>query len=436
MEEIFEPECQYNDVLTSSTKTFLCKNSSFQPGQDLFSIEIPPQELWLDFSSAVLCMKFSIVKKNGEKLKEEECNDFSIINAIGKTFVKTLEVSCQNDKIIRHAQLDYRSYINLTLTETKNSLGWAQSSLTFMDAHGGFNNFTEKENRGWEYRRGYVKASKPVRTIAKLDCFPFNIGQPMPPGISFNFDFYRNTDEFCLLGAAALDPIIKVDEFELRVDVIKPVTLASELAFKNFSLGKVAKYPFNQVVLENHSIPKDKSLYRIEFNRNRAMRPNVIIYGFVEETAFLGSKTENPFSFKHHDIENIQIKCGEKLVYQPDLKLDFGSGDYLNAYWGLIKELGYTESDTNLFFTRNSYDNEYVFFAANIQNCVDSEAKSISNEAGDANQIDIILRFKNVLTKNLRLIIYGIYDNLCTVSLVDEEGRKNQRKIVKLNQVF
>ena len=449
MDEIFNPGCEYDDVSTITTKTFLCKNSSFQRGQDKYTIELPAQETWIDFSKSFLSIKFSVRKLNDEgslvALTDDESKTISIINSIGKTLVKSLDVSCQNQTLVRHSLLDYRSYIHLALTENDTSLEWAQCSLTFMDKHGQFDTLNNG-NTGWDRRSSYINKSKMVHTIAKLECFPFNLNHPLPPGIDFNFDFYRNTDAFCILGETqsttadgqtkTIIPQLVIEGFSLKVDCVKPNSLAREQAFKAFSNKNYAKYPFPQVLLEHYPIAGGQQEYRIDFNRNRAVQPSLIIFGLVSESCFFGDKKLNPFAFRHFDITNIQVKVGNINVYEDGLECDFRKGDYLEPYFMLMKELGFLDSQSGLTINRNTYDQDYTLFAANIANCIDGEEKSITNEKGDANQINIILKFKEDVGQNLRLIIYGIYENMCTIGLFDESGQRNSRKIVKLKHLL
>ena len=148
--------------------------------------------------------------------------------------------------------------------------------------------------------------------------------------------------------------------------------------------------------------------------------PSILLFGIVTEKSFIGDKTTNPFSLKHHNVTDIQIKInGADLYHTGSLKLNFAKADYSSSYKEVLSTLDYMWSEKRApLITYHAYDNDNVFYAANIARKFPESINSSSN----SQDLSITITFSTATTENLRLLVYPTYKNCAIVS-----GPSNER---------
>ncbi|KAL1277005.1 hypothetical protein QQF64_023678 [Cirrhinus molitorella] len=88
------------------------------------------------------------------------------------------------------------------------------------------------------------------------------------------------------------------------------VSPSVRLAHAQTLLSNTAKYPIDRVCLKNFSIPEGSRVSNQE-NRILGMLPKSIFLSMVDNDAFTGTYTKNPFIFNNYDLEflAVYVKC-------------------------------------------------------------------------------------------------------------------------------
>ena len=98
--------------------------------------------------------------------------------------------------------------------------------------------------------------------------------------------------------------------------------------------------------------------------------PNRVIVVFVDNDAFHGSYTTNPFNFKHMNISEIGLSInGQPVPYSEPLKLHFGDdgyGEYIRAYHALFTGTDIKCSDHGNNISRTDFGDGYTIFTFNL----------------------------------------------------------------------
>ena len=84
------------------------------------------------------------------------------------------------------------------------------------------------------------------------------------------------------------------------------------------------------------------------------LMPYRVIIGFVTSKAYGGDRELNPFAFKHHNIQSVNLLInGEQCTAGP-IECDFTNNQYLEAYKALFNGLNLDEAEPLIDFKRQN----------------------------------------------------------------------------------
>ena len=125
-----------------------------QKNQRKFVFEWDAQD-FVDFPASSVYVKFQVVTQAGTALTDTD--KVSVINCIGLTFCRQLNISTQGKPLINHHHVDYISYFEQQLSHNESaSKSWCQSHLMYQDRHDVMDLLTDA-NPGWKLRWGHVE---------------------------------------------------------------------------------------------------------------------------------------------------------------------------------------------------------------------------------------------------------------------------------------
>ena len=76
--------------------------------------------------------------------------------------------------------------------------------------------------------------------------------------------------------------------------------------------------------------------------------PNHIV---VSNNAYNGSKTLNPFNFKHHNMVSADITIDSKSVFAKPLSMNMANGQFMQPFWRTMGALGYQFRDDGCYIS-------------------------------------------------------------------------------------
>jgi hypothetical protein len=94
--------------------------------------------------------------------------------------------------------------------------------------------------------------------------------------------------------------------------------------------------------------------------------PKRIVVGFVDNTAFTGSLTTNPFNFQHFNLTFFNLYVDGKPVPSKPLQPDFNNDLYISAYHTLFSGTGIHFSNLGNHISRSDYPNGYTLFIFDV----------------------------------------------------------------------
>jgi len=163
----------------------------------------------------------------------------------------------------------------------------------------------------------------------------------------------------------------KGDEM-LAVHPVKPYCLPS-LLYRSVFLAhakalenSTAKYPIKRVVCTAFAIPQNylDANYEKVFS---GQLPKRIVVGLVDNRAFNGDRTRNPFNFQHFDLAEISLYLdGQQQHALKPIQPSFGNGLYVRAYNMLFAGTSKLNHDEGKHISREDFVEGYALYAYDL----------------------------------------------------------------------
>ena len=164
------------------------------------------------------------------------------------------------------------------------------------------------------------------------------------------------------------------------------------------------KYPVNVYRINDDSIDQSITSYTQKILAPSGTIPNLVIVGFVEEEAFNGSITKNPFNFISSNLSQIVLDAtGKKIEINPE----FSNNNYLLMYEKLMDGLNILGLRGNDISRKDYLDGNSIFlFDLRPSKCSNGEHYLVKSGT-----FQITYKFTKSPGKRLKLISIMEYEN-------------------------
>jgi len=345
------------------------------------------EDQYLDLQNTLIHVKAKVKLENGDSLDEDIAN----VNVVpGENFLQslfsTLSLSINGHEIEYDSNYPYRAYLETLVnygSQAKNThlsaSHWFHDSLNALDT----NQLTGAHREDLNSRKTIISGSKTVDMVGRLHNEIFSQHKYLIPSCSLRIKLLRTDPQFCLLRTTSPDDTrYKIDITKCDLLVRKVRVNPSVAANHNNLLtkGSTIKYPINKVETQIFSITQGRQSERINLILNR-QEPKRIILGFVEHTAKNGSYIQSPFSFKHFNLSSISLNVNGYPIPNKPLRVDYGSGEFMQAYMHFMTTVGKAFADEGNCITRAQYSNGFALYAFDLTGdlCEGSDVHLIRN---------------------------------------------------------
>jgi hypothetical protein len=140
--------------------------------------------------------------------------------------------------------------------------------------------------------------------------------------------------------------------------------------------------------------------------------PTRLIVGCVENTAFNGDVTKNPFNFKHFSLNEVMVYLdGQQLDIKP-LSSNFARGQYISAFISLFNGTGKSNRDEGNDIDRSYFANGYTLYASDL-----SPDLSENDHFNVACQGTVRLdpKFATALPHTVTVVAYAEFENIIEI---------------------
>ncbi len=421
-----------NTSILSSSYVEAHPQTPLTGSEETFSIDIPGSDEYTDLNDIYLSLEVSLSKTD---VTLENTSPIGPINNFAHSLFKRIDLSIGHNLTrtiveIGNSNYSYKAYmLNLLNFGVEAKASWLQSGLYFKDDAGKFDSISlptstivKKEgltsdnnaainqnyvlsdnsscNQGYlDRRQSFLKGKGKVKMIIPIHCDLFQSNKFLISNMGMFFTFAKNSDDFLLMGEAGWNiNIKKATVLARKCQINENIKLAHVQALQLSSL----KYPIKQNRVLTHNISKGTKEY--VFAGISTKIPNKIICGLLEDAAYNGSLTKNPFKFEDFGLISITLTVNDKLRF---IKIDKANNDFVEGYHSLCECLNMYRSTGNSI-NKNDYEAGNCLFCFNLD--ADKGCEEQFNPLSEGT-IGVTLNFKDDLKINLKLVIYMEYDN-------------------------
>lgn len=370
-------------------------------------------EDFIDLSSTEIHMSLQIVDKaDGTKLgsflkdaKYGICNNFghAIFKQItlqegdvemnNSTGTYPYQVDFENSLIYDDRDVEGRPRLEGFIPDTASDASMAKLYA---------NNST---NAGLTARSALFDDGKIVKVIIKPHLGPLAQKRFLLPNTRVIFKLIPNSDDFLLTYDATATTKtlgVYIKHLKLRVRTVKLDRALSAEIHRNLQKGH-AVYPTPTPIMSTSLIENGISNWEKD-NIFGGKLPKLFMFAIVENAAYNGSHTKNPFQYKNLKIGEVQVKLdGVPIV--PPINTNFTTGEIQEAYVQILK----ATNDRSCLLNANTWGVKNIW----VFDLTPKGSHSISEYyPARAGNLRLELKFDAAVTGGpYTIIFYGLVDS-------------------------
>ena len=204
---------------------------------------------------------------------------------------------------------------------------------------------------------------------------------------------------------------LKIHSCTLMVRRIKLVEI-SKLALQATieTNHQVFRYPLRHVKMKSELLTSGSSNFEFD-NQFFGRIPNRLTMCTVENRSMYGVFKENPFHFKHNNLETLTVSVDSDTLIRLDF--DFDNGNYVEAYDTLMRSTGQYKGGRSMLVDYHDFGNGTMILVFDLT--ARGECNSEQFTVKKLGNLSINLKYKNALTETNNLILYGEFDGVLTI---------------------
>ncbi|XP_071035346.1 uncharacterized protein F54H12.2 [Parasteatoda tepidariorum] len=368
-------------------------------------------EEYLDLSATQLYVKVKVLKDN-KPLPENE--KISPCNLFFHSLFSQVDVML-NDRTITSSSntYAYRSYIETLLNYGSDYKKSFLTSECFYKDTAGHLDETDpsKENEGLKKRSSMIAKGKVLEMIGNLHCDLFYQDRLLLNMIDLKLKLIRNKPEFCLISPENAKYQIAIEHASLFVRKVK-VSPGVLLGHAKALEKTTAKYPIDRVLCKMYSIPAGSFSFSQD-NVFLGQLPKRLVLACVDNDAFNGTYTTNPFNFKHNDVNFIGVYVDGNPVCHKPLTPNYEDDQYIRSYNSLLLGSERLSSNKGIYINRDEFSKGYTLYSFDLSpDLCDGSYLNLIRQGN----LRIELKFSKPLPKTISLFVYSEFNSIIEVT--------------------
>ena len=385
---------------------------------DVIEFVIPATDDYIDLSRTFLELEGKMTLMDGTALTADTGAIFPVNNFLHSLF-KQVDVTLNDFQVVKGSQTyQYKAYIEKLLNYENSFKNTALSSCLWITDTPGYFNETDAspagKNKGGIARQKYIALSETVQMADKLHVDIFNLNKYLLNNISVKIKLIRSVNKFYVMKSANLNNeyMFKITKANLKVRKVKvasSVQLAHNRVLTNL---KTAKYPINYSEIKVFSVVQGNSSVTLD-NIFLGSIPTRIIVSLVLSSGMEGSYTENPFNFKHFDINFMSLYIDGIAFPSKPYQPDFEKKLYLPCYNDFLEGCNKLNNNKSNGISRVDYVNGNCLFVFDLT--PDLSGTSDHFNLIKQGSVRLEIKFAKTLPANVNILIYGESEHLMLI---------------------
>ena len=313
----------------------------------------------------------------------------------------------------------YRAYIethsNYGIDVKKSRL---QAAMYFIDDNLTVSNpipdSSSARNMGQKRRHGICTAKPTFDMIGPLHVDVFNQSKYMLNGVTIKVRMTRSKDSFVLMAKSDVTESFKVDILSAKLFVRKlKITPSLCLAHERILQQKTAKYPMMRVECKVIHLPQGQKSFTHD-NLFLGQLPNRIVLGLVDNRAFKGDISLNPYNFQHCNLNYLAVHLDGQQVQWAPLQPSFSGSSYIRAFYTQFTGGDGISSDTGNKIGREQFVNGHTLYCFDLTPDLSSSCGHHFSVTKSGN-LRLELTFEVALSITGNVLVYSEFDNVIEI---------------------
>ena len=295
--------------------------------------------LYFDLSKSLISLKVKITTDDGSKVKPTD--NVAFVNNVLHTLFNKVDFLI-NGKLVApdvNVHFAYQQILQILayypvdfLHSTCACQGFAKDtshhiSKATITAAG--------ENKGHYKRFQWTKDGNEISLIGGLGHDIAYMNCYLPNNLPVNIRFWPNADEFCLLSPTTSTELyqFKITEMHLKMHGLQ---VTNEIISRHEAMlaNKMATFHYQRSEIKSFTVPKGQQSYSVNQLFTGEL-PYDVLVGFVQTSAYLGSRNNSPFDFQDFSLSHasLYIESEQEQIYSPSFRDD--NLDFVHPYRNL-----------------------------------------------------------------------------------------------------
>ena len=313
----------------------------------------------------------------------------------------------------------YRAYIETHLnygTDAKKSR--LQAAMYFIDDNLTVSNpipdSSSARNMGLKRRHGICTAKPTFDMIGPLHVDVFNQSKYMLNGVTMKVRMTCSKDSFVLMAKSDVTESFKVDILSAKLFVRKlKITPSLCLAHERILQQKTAKYPITRVECKVIHLPQGQKSFTHD-NLFLGQLPKRIVLGLVDNRAFNGDISLNPYNFQHCNLNYLAVHLDGQQVPWAPLQPSFSGSSYIRAFYTQFTGGDGISSDTGNTIGREQFVNGHALYCFDLTPDLSSSCGHHFSVTKSGN-LRLELAFEVALSITGNVLVYSEFDNVIEI---------------------
>ena len=310
----------------------------------------------------------------------------------------------------------YRAYIETHLnygTDAKKSR--LQAAMYFIDDNLTVSNpipdSSSARNMGLKRRHGICIAKPTFDMIGPLHVDVFNQSKYMLNGVTMKVRMTRSKDSFVLMAKSDVTESFKVDILSAKLFVRKlKITPSLCLAHERILQQRTAKYPITRVECKVIHLPQGQK----SFTHDNLFLGQLIVLGLVDNRAFNGDISLNPYNFQHCNLNYLAVHLDGQQVPWAPLQPSFSGSSYIRAFYTQFTGGDGISSDTGNTIGREQFVNGHALYCFDLTPDLSSSCGHHFSVTKSGN-LRLELAFEVALSITGNVLVYSEFDNVIEI---------------------
>lgn len=368
---------------------------------------------YIDLSNMFLYIKAKITQADDSNLADDAKT--APVNYFLHALISQVDIYLNGTTITSsNSTYPYRSYMEALLSYCSESKKTQLAAALFhkdearrMDS---LDTAGDATNSGYLKRRDIAKKSRVFEMMGRLHADIIFQDRYILSNVDVKLKLSRSKDAFCLMSEdnGVKTKILNAQLFVRKVKVSPSVGLGHAQALQISN----AKYPVKRVVVKSVTLPagiSDSSQEKLFHGQI----PTRVVIGLVDNRAFNGSRTHNPFNFQHFDLSEIDLFVDGQQQGARPIKTNYADGHYMQGYWSLFTGTGKVNSDETNSILPDDYPGGYALYVYDLSPdlCQGDHFNLVRQGT-----LRLALKFAKALERAVTVVAYAEYENVIEIS--------------------